>query len=389
MRNLFSFRNLSIQRRLPLFICILLLIVIITFGWISYISVRNEALKTGKERLISLSDQLSSMLSKSAQAVLISTRATANQPVIIQSIESSDEKKKAEAYDVLRKLRLDSTWVLVELINNNRQPVLRATLDSTHTFTELDSLLAATNDSLEGVGKIYRIRNKMYYAIGVRVAENKIPLGYLVRWQKISASPQTLEQLSKLMGSQAKLYIGNDDGSLWTDMIKPVSLQHLKSDHVGKLIESSTPDNQKIIAFAKRVQSTRWLVSVEIPQLSVLESSRHFLKTIIIIGSLLLLAGILVAWLMSRNITQPLKKLTKATSAIANGNYSATVEVNQTDEVGKLASSFNAMIEQVSAARDRLEQKIVESAEMNEQLRDLSAYLQNVREDERIHIGRC
>jgi signal transduction histidine kinase len=119
-----------------------------------------------------------------------------------------------------------------------------------------------------------------------------------------------------------------------------------------------------------------------------MESANRFLRQIIFIGAILVIIGIFIAWLMSRTITKPLKKLTTAATTIASGNYSAQVAVDRPDEVGELARAFNAMIEQVSKAKDGLEQKIVESAEMNEQLRDLSAYLQNVREDERIHIAR-
>jgi len=91
---------------------------------------------------------------------------------------------------------------------------------------------------------------------------------------------------------------------------------------------------------------------------------------------------------MSRSITKPLNKLTAASSAIASGDYSATVAVDRKDEVGKLSRAFNAMIGQVSKARQGMEQKIIETGEVNDQLRNLSAYLQNVREDERMHIAR-
>ena len=389
MKKRFFFRGLSIQQRLPLFICILLLSVIISFSWISYISVKSEALKTGKERLRSLSDQLGAMLSQSAQSALTASRTAANQEAIKKWMETGDPKLEKEAVEHMRKVRLDTTWVLVELLDSNRKPVLRSSLDSTQSFAFLDSLLPASmRRDPDGVGKIYLLRGRMYYAISVPVQSNSQALGYLVRWQRIATSPRTLEALSQLMGSKAKLYLGNNDGSLWTDMIKPVSYQQLNTDHIQELVETYNETGKKIIAMSKPIRNTPWLVSVEIPQQLVLETAAHFLRRLIIIGSILLVIGIFIAWLMSRRITKPLKKLTAATSTIASGNYSATVAVDRHDEVGKLARSFNSMMEQVSKAKHGLEQKIIESAEMNERLRDLSAYLQNVREDERIHIAR-
>jgi signal transduction histidine kinase len=70
------------------------------------------------------------------------------------------------------------------------------------------------------------------------------------------------------------------------------------------------------------------------------------------------------------------------------GNYQSLVAVDRHDELGKLARAYNAMTKQVEKARADLEHRVIESGKMNEQLRELSAHLQNIREEERIHIAR-
>src|SRR6476660_2301538 len=138
----FSFRGLSIQQRLPFFICVLLLSVIITFGWISYISVKNQTLKTNNERLLSLSDQLSSMLAQSAQSTLTISRTAAAQESIKESLQTGQPEFNIEALQVLKKLRLDSTWVMAELLNANGKPVLRSGKDSLQSLGNFDSLFS-------------------------------------------------------------------------------------------------------------------------------------------------------------------------------------------------------------------------------------------------------
>ncbi len=384
-----SFRNLSIQKRLPLFICVLLLSVIISFGWISYISVKNETLKNGKERLRSLSNQLSSMLAQSAQSALTGSRAAANQHPVKKYLQTNDAGFKNEALEVLDKLRPDSTWVFAELLNANGQIVLRSSKDSLQSFHSLDSLLSVSMlIDTAGIGKIHLLKSSMYYYITVPVFDNNQLRGYLVRTQKVAASANTIERLSQLMGANAKLYIGNNDGSLWTDMIKPVSYQRLDASKMNDPFEYNGSEGKQLIAAARPIPNTPWLVSVEFSRRVILATASRFLNRIIIIGGILIAVGILIVWLMSRNITSPLNKLTAAASAIAAGDYSATVAAERKDEVGKLSRAFNAMIAQVRKAKTGLEHKIIEAAEMNDQLRDLSAYLQNVREDERIHIAR-
>jgi signal transduction histidine kinase len=384
-----SFQGLSIQQRLPLLICVLLLCIMVTFSCISYISVKNAALKTGKERLRSLTDQFSSMFAQSAQTIAAASRAAARQEFIIKNLQTEGHEFRAEALEALQKLRLDSTWVLVELINANREPVLLSGRDSIQSSINFEALLTASihRDSA-GIGKISLFRDSMFYPIVVPVIDNKQVIGHLVRWRLVAATAKTLEQLSQLMGTEAALYIGNNDGSLWTDLIKPVSYHQLNAGHFGEPFGYSGHTGKRVIAAARPIANTPWLVAVEFPRQSVLVTANRFLQWIIIIGGVLIAIGIFIAWLMSRNITRPLNKLTAAASAIAGGDYSTTVAVDRRDEVGKLARAFNVMIGQVSKAKDGLEQKIIETGEMNEQLRSLSAYLQNVREDERIHIAR-
>jgi len=389
MMKRISLGGLSIQERLPLFICLLLLSVIITFGSISYFSVRHEALKTGKERLQALSSQLSTMLNQSTQNSLTTTRTASDKESLKKCLQTDNVESRIDALDVLNKLRPDTTWILAELLNAQKKPVLQSAKDSIALLGNFDSLLTVSmqKDSL-GIGKIYRQKNAMYYPVVVPVSDHSQPLGYVARWQRVSTNPKAIERLSQLMGTNSRLYLGNNDGSLWTDLMKPVNYPQLTHKTRQELVEHKDLQGKEVISMSAPIANTPWLVSIEFPRESVLASADHFLRRIVIIGGLLIVIGLAIAWLMSRSISKPLKKLTEATAAIAGGNYSIKVAVDRKDEVGKLARAFNAMISQLVKAREVLEQKVTEAAEVNEQLRALSAYLQNVREDERIHIAR-
>ncbi|MGZ8540279.1 MAG: sensor histidine kinase [Chitinophagaceae bacterium] len=387
--NPIRLKGLSLQQRLPLLICVLLLMIMVTFTLISYQGVKNAALTSGRERLLSLSSQLSTRFSQSMQNLLTATRTVGNQSSVKRFLKSKGEEQKDSALMMLKKIQEDSTSVLVDLLNTNYQTVLRSEKDSIAkkvNFDSLQSILAIHRDT--AIGKIYVIRDSMYYPVIAAITDNKQKIGYIVRWRRLSATQQTIEQLSQLLGTSAALYIGNADGSLWTDMIKPVPHYVLDTAQLNKPVEHTTAAGKRFITAAKSVTNTPWLVSVEFPRQLILESANRLLKWMIFAGIVLLVIGILIAWIMSRNIIQPLNQLTAAASGIAAGNYSPTAGVERRDEVGKLARAFNAMIGQVSEARSGLEQKIVESGQMNEQLRQLTAHLQNIREEERIHIAR-
>jgi methyl-accepting chemotaxis protein PixJ len=55
----------------------------------------------------------------------------------------------------------------------------------------------------------------------------------------------------------------------------------------------------------------------------------------------------LLAWLIGRGITHPIKRLQRITGEFARGNYQARALIDSTDEVGELARNFNEMADSI------------------------------------------
>jgi two-component system sensor histidine kinase BaeS len=65
-----------------------------------------------------------------------------------------------------------------------------------------------------------------------------------------------------------------------------------------------------------------------------------------------LLAALLVAWALSRWLLRPVRALTAGTRALAAGDYAARIDATRTDELGALASDFNALASALERHRD-------------------------------------
>lgn len=381
-------RGLPLQQRLPLLICILLLSLMVLFSWISYQGVKNAALRTARERLLSLSNQFGSLFSQSMVNLSNATRMVANQAPVKKFLENPAGTSRDSVLSILQGVRRDSSTVLVYLVDKNHRLLMHSPgefMDHRHKF---DTLLSIGDGRDTGVGMIRSFGDSLYYPVTVAIMDNRRVAGYLVRWRLLSTTPQAVEQISRLIGTRAALFVGNHDGSLWTDMVKPVKYYKLDSGQLNRAIEHNHATGSNTVSASTRVPNTPWLVAVEFSQRNILEPANRFLRWMIIGGLILLGIGILLAWIMSRNIIRPLNRLTEAASGIATGNYMPAEGIERRDEVGKLARAFNTMISQVREARQGLEQKIIETDEMNVQLRSLTAHLQNIREEERIHIAR-
>ncbi|HWI93107.1 MAG TPA: PAS domain S-box protein [Flavisolibacter sp.] len=353
-----SFSRLSIRQRLPLLICSLLLTVILSFGIISYLGVRKAALKVGQERLRTLSHQLSGMLSTSAHNVIALAYTQANKPAVKTFLKSAGKDSAAEINTLFKELLKDSTYVQVQLLNSERKIMLsssKAELPQDLPFNEIMFPISSKPDSGK-LGNINAVGKSVYYPVTASVISENKTIGYLIRWRKMQARSRSIDQLTQLIGTEAKLYVGNADGSLWTDMVTPVPAPPESKEKKNPIFEYNR-SGKEVLASMNRIANSQWLVCVEFPKSKILQTANNYIYWLLIAGSTLLIIGIFCGWLIGRNLSDPLVKLTAATSQIAAGNYPSQVLVNRMDEVGKLARAFNAMAVQVQNSQKELEEK--------------------------------
>lgn len=96
------------------------------------------------------------------------------------------------------------------------------------------------------------------------------------------------------------------------------------------------------------------------------EIAKSKLAAIFLTLVVLILTAIILAWII-KFITRPVRMLVEITDQVSRGDLSTRIELNQTDEIGHLATTFNRMIDSLRISRDEveeynrnLEQKIIE-----------------------------
>lgn len=92
---------------------------------------------------------------------------------------------------------------------------------------------------------------------------------------------------------------------------------------------------------------------------------RWFAATVALAG-VLVAAGIALAWVLARTITEPVRRLTDAAARLAQGDLDVSVPVSGGAEMAALAGGFNAMARQLRALHvrevDRLKSEFVATA---------------------------
>ncbi len=75
---------------------------------------------------------------------------------------------------------------------------------------------------------------------------------------------------------------------------------------------------------------------------------------------------VILAYFVSKTLVRPIKELTNATSKMADGDLSQRVNVENTDEIGQLANTFNLMAKQQQITLENLKHKAEEAERASE-----------------------
>lgn len=369
---------LSLQQRLPFYMSLVLLCVILTFSVASYYGVKKVSVAAGKKRLQSITHDLSAMFTQSSQAINAIMLNAAKQETLQNFLEEKKPPGERDALKSLQKLKRDSTWLLIELLDTSRIPVLWYGDKKLEGKIRTDAIYTSliTGPDSCSIGKFYTAGDSVYFPIIASVARGTQVLGYLVCWRSLVSNPKTLRQLSGLMGNGLTLYLGNADGSVWTNFIRPAKIPAFNKHNTDSIFTYENENGGVVYAAIQPIGKSPWMVLIEYSRDTVLIAANNFLEWIFIIGSIIIALGIFITWLVSRNIIKPLNQLTKAASSIALGNYSNPVDTNRTDELGTLARAFKEMAERIQLNQADLESKVIERTaqleKVNEELESFS-----------------
>ncbi len=159
-------------------------------------------------------------------------------------------------------------------------------------------------------------------------------------------------EFKNTVSAEVTVVFNDDDGSWRSNgsTLQPELVDALLVGFTGELQNTDTPSQvgllgEQFVTLTIPVVSQGNRVQVLLQrslavQLQPYEATRLALLTIFAIGLLVLLGGVVV---ISRNVTRPVKDLVQGAQRIEAGVFDQNVNIDQEDEMGRLAEAFNKM----------------------------------------------
>lgn len=125
----------------------------------------------------------------------------------------------------------------------------------------------------------------------------------------------------------------------------------------------------EVIGASMMVGGTDWALVVEQDRDEVFRSVGELRRHIVLVISLSILGALVSAWLLSRYVATPIRRLSKAAKSLATGDFERVhiESITRSDEVGLLYEAFGEMARQLQDRQQRLEEKVTrKEAELKE-----------------------
>ena len=351
-------RPKSLRFRFAALVSGLLLVTVVLFGGVAFWQMRKTALEAAGQRLHAVTGETARLLDASAAALRGQLAAAGKRALVHEALRApnGDSAKvllasvERQAGVLLGMHLLDSTGALIRAAGPH---VPQLTADA------LRGLIALTTDSATvATGPIRLVGDSVGYSTIARVSDGARVLGYLVQWRRLVNTEAARVQLSGLIGSSARLSLGNTRGDLWTDLVirVPAPPNEVRASLAVPQQQSRTEGLH--LASALPVAGTPWLLLIEFPHVTVLAHLPGTMLQLGIASIVLILLGVAGAWRMSTTVTRPIAELSEATTAMRAGDFSRRVVVRRADELGELSQLFNEMAGAIASGNDQIERQV-------------------------------
>jgi signal transduction histidine kinase len=367
---------LSLERKLPLIMSALLLVVLGTCLVVVYREIHRSAELVMAERVKRIGRQLTNLPGGGNRARNIRTLAVS--PLVTRAVSGLSVDTAAVRLALHRLGVITDSSFPVELWTADGRLVAAAggaaapqpPLEGPRPPDDVIPRLTGA-DSI-AVGPLFVDGNRTHYWAVAKVMVGDSTAGYVAHRRRLAGSPVIEQLLGEFAGERIAIYARNDRDDVWTTLSSGAPAHPARIDvAIADSAAVASYDRRgvgPVTAASTALDGTPWQLVVEVPQEAMIARARKSTIRIAAVSALFILGGIVVTWLIGRRLTRPLGELTLAAEAVAGGDFTHHVRADRGDEIGRLATSFNRMAGEVQASQVELAEQVMEAKSLAREL---------------------
>jgi signal transduction histidine kinase len=376
-------RGLSLERKLPLLVTALLLLIVGTVFVVVYHEVMRSSRLAAAERLRRITPELAASAEASVRRTAERFARVGNDSTIRRALTGGSVLPAGLEAEVHKELPRGDSVAAIMLWTARGLPVSPAELNEPEPALPAgDDRIPARDDSVR-YGPLHASGGQVFYWVVGPLTSGRRRVGWLGVRRRIRATAEAEKTIHGLFGRNVEVYYRNNTGDFWTTFAG-VPVKAPTDVRVDAGVETrARPDSlgtSRVIAAHAPINGTSWTLAVEQPLSVIAAAPRVTITRLLLFTVVVLLVGIAAVWAISRRLVRPLTALALAAESIAGGDYSRRVgaaSVGRRDEIGRLAASFNYMADEVSASHTELEQQVEEAQSLSEELEEANNQLQD------------
>lgn len=367
------FRLHSIQTKLTFVIILILVPVVVLISILSFRNAKNMLENRVFEQLESIITSKQDEINNFTLENTILAGSIAQDSRIIENIatESAELFKNVEAVDQVlsdllsRYSQVNQIWISSPkgvVVTKTTQKNPRLSIDQAFISKALDNF------------SIHEVEGDIYITGPIQVERKAIALLVLqVDEKRLSSILNDYSGLGRsgdiLLGKRVKDAVAllNITRHQELSKLQTISIkQHPRSPivlAVQKLSGTTITDdfqNLNVLSVYRHLASTDWGLVVKIETQEAFAPLNSLREELLKISILTLILLILVAFIVSRSIINPIHQLHVGTEKIAKGEWDYQLNIKTGDEVEQLADEFTQMAQQLKGLYEGLEQKVNE-----------------------------
>ena len=349
----------SLRQRLAFAICGTLAVGILAFGVAAWNEVRSATVEAAVARIEVVTRRISDLLTTSV-ATQKSQLAGVARDRSVQTIARGIPGPDLDSA-IARLSRADSASAATLSVQvwDSSGAIVFSTTPRLTPMTDADRRgllgMIAPGDSA-GVGLFRLERDSVIYPTFGPIRLGAQATRYAVVWRCLTSSSDS-RSLTDLIGSHARLAIGNIGGDIWSDLANPTSAPaNPPAGHGDSTFVGTSSTGERVLSSRALIPGSSWQLAIEFPYSEVISPIVGLSRQFAIFATVLLLIGAFIAVMMARSLTRPLADLASAAEGLRSGDYSRRATNGRGDEIGKLATAFNGMADAIADARLKLQQ---------------------------------